>query len=61
MGSCLTHERIKGFLNKQCTCDDEHAQVRGEDARASEEYTKEMVEVVVQCLLEDTINIKPVR
>ena len=56
-----THGRIKGFLNKQCICEDEHAQVRGKDAKASEGYTEEIVEVVAQCLLEGEVNIKPVR
>ena len=56
-----THERIKGFLNKQCICQEEHAQVRGKDAKASEGYTDEIVDVAAQCLLEDAIYLKPVR
>ena len=56
-----THERIKSFLNKQCTCEEEHAQVRGKDVKASDENAEEIVEVVVQCMLEDEVNIKPVR
>ena len=56
-----THEKIKRFLNKQCICQEEHAQVRGKDAKASEGYTDEIVEVDVQRLLEDAVNIKPVR
>ena len=41
-----THDRIKRFLNNQCTCEEEHAQVRGKDAKASEEYAEEIVEVL---------------
>ena len=56
-----THERTKEFLNKQCSCKEKHAQVRRKDGKATEEYTKDMVEVIVQYLLEDMINIRPVR
>ena len=42
-------------------CEEEHAQVRGKDAKASEGYADEKVKVVVQRLLEDAVNIKPVR
>ena len=42
-----THERIKVFLNKQCICKDEHAQVRSKDAKVSKEDMKEMVEAVL--------------
>ena len=43
-----THERSKGYMNKRCICEEEHAQVRGKDAKASEGYTDEIVEVAVQ-------------
>ena len=32
-----THEKIKGYVNKKCTCDEEHAHVRGKDGKATEE------------------------
>jgi hypothetical protein len=56
-----THPRMKDYLNKTCTCKEEHAQVRGKDGKATEEYTKDMVEVIVQCLINQKISLKPVR
>ena len=41
-----THEKIKEFLNKQSIFKEEHAQVRGKDGKATEKYTKDMVEVI---------------
>ena len=34
-----TRERIKGYVNKTCARTEEHAQVRGKDGQATEEYT----------------------
>ena len=56
-----THERIKGYVNKTCICQEEHAQVRGKDGKATEEYTEDLVEAITQCLLEDKVIVKPVR
>ena len=56
-----THPRIKDYLNKTCTRKGEHAQVRGKDGKATEEYTKDMVEVIVQCLINQKVSLKPVR
>ena len=53
--------RVHNMHSIQRICEDEHAQVRGKAGKATEEYTKDMVEVIVQYLMEDTINIKPVR
>ena len=55
----LAHERIKKYVNKICTCAEEHAQVRGKDGKATEEYTEELVEAIVQCLLEVKVMVKP--
>ena len=48
-------------MNKTCTCKAEHEQVRGKDGKATEEYTEDMVEVIVQCLLDEKASLKPVR
>jgi len=56
-----THDRIKEYVNKQCSCTEEHAQVRGKDGKATEEYTEDLVEAVVQCLMKEKIVVKPVR
>ena len=56
-----THGRIKDYLNKTCTCKEEHAQVRGKDGKATEEYTKDMINVIVQCLINQEVSLKPVR
>ena len=56
-----THERIKGYVNRTCTCKEEHAQLRGKDGKATEEYTKVLVEAIAQRLLEEKVMVKPVR
>ena len=48
-------------MNKTRACKEEHAQVRGKDGKATEEYTEDLVEAIVQCLLEEKIMVKPVR
>ena len=56
-----TNEKIKGYVNKKCTCEEEHAQVRGKDGKATEEYTDDLVEAIVQCLLKHKQVVKPIR
>jgi hypothetical protein len=56
-----THDRIKEYVNKQCNCTEDHAQVRGKDGKATEEYTEDLVEAITQCLLEEKVVVKPVR
>jgi hypothetical protein len=56
-----TNERVKSCLNKTCRCKEEHAQARGKDGKAKEKYTKDLVEAIVQCLLEEKVEVKPVK
>ena len=54
-----THEKVKSYLNKTCERKEERAQVRGKDGKATEEYTKDLVEAIVQRLLEEKVIAKP--
>ena len=56
-----THDRIKEYVYKTCNCTEDHAQARGKDGKATEEYTEDLVEVIVQCLMKEKIVVKPVR
>ena len=56
-----THERIKDYLNKTCKFKEEQAQVRGKDGKATEEYTKDLVDAIVQCPLEEKVRAKPMK
>jgi hypothetical protein len=56
-----THDRIKDYVNRKCSCTEDHAQVRGKDGKATEEYTEDLVEAIVQCLMKENIMVKPVR
>ncbi len=46
-----THGRVTKYLNKTCSCREEHAQVRGKDGKATENYTDELVKEAVDCIL----------
>ena len=48
-------------MYKTCNCTEDHAQVRGKDGKATEEYTVDRVEAIVQCLTKEKIVVKPVR
>jgi hypothetical protein len=56
-----THDRIKDDVRKTCGCTEDHAQVRGKDGKATEEYTEDLVEAIVQCLMKEKVVVKPVR
>jgi hypothetical protein len=47
-----THKKVKDYLKKTCKGHTNHAQVRRKDGKASEEYTEELVEEIVDCVLE---------
>ena len=48
-----THRKVKGYLNKtRRGHKEDHAQVRGKEGKASEGYTDDLVEEIVNCILE---------
>ena len=42
-------------------CEEDHAQVRGRDGKATEEYTEDLVDAIVRCQMKEKIMVKPVR
>ena len=45
-------------MNKTCRRKEKDAQVRGKDCKATQEYTKDLVDAMVQRLFEDKVIVK---
>ena len=43
-----THKKVKDYLSKTCKGHTDHAQARGKDGKANEEYIEELVEEIVK-------------
>ena len=52
---------LKGMFTRRVHAQKIIAQVRGKDGKAKEEYTEDLVEVVVQRLMKEKIVVKPIR
>jgi len=59
-----TSKKVEDYLHRRCEGHKvEHAQVRGKEGKASENYTEEMVEEIVNCMFDDGYKpiVKPMK